>query len=399
MYLSLAFSKILGIQSCNINGLICYRGKLESFFQARPFYRPEQVRALQDSSHKIMEKEVFRGSNLKEFTWSDIRGRCHVMFHRDYVTSFPEGFAYDDIWICACRYAELAKNPFPYIGNWRQALGIDHPERPVTLIQRPMPIQLRRAHQIGYQNQGSDLYMQDTSNIPMALGAPSSYVGGADMYGHTSQQMALNVVPSKTIGQYLMSPDGNMSYYQSKNYEFVTPDIGAGGLPEDMTMMGKPLLAGRSILSLPPPLPNGAKLLQAILVEDIDRRHISIALGVEPMSHCMDLNPEVQTLRLRLVVDDLKKYDTLHEPNETKLYLYQNGNMLNVESETDPTVFTANLVPGLNSLEVWATYNCRADAGTVEAKQNAERYSLRGHAGSGIMQESQQYMIFALKHV
>ncbi|RKP10190.1 hypothetical protein THASP1DRAFT_28030 [Thamnocephalis sphaerospora] len=109
----------------------------EPLMIGRLFARPEKVPAA--FGRKIVEREVYKTLLSRDFTASDIRGKCYVMPLRDYHHCYPTDFAEEDVYVCNNRYSERATRPFPYIGDWRRSIGVDI-YRKVKMTARPTPV-------------------------------------------------------------------------------------------------------------------------------------------------------------------------------------------------------------------------------------------------------------------
>ena len=101
------------------------------------FLRPEQT--VHKASHKFMENEVFKTTNIVGHKVQDIIGRAYVLFIKDYIRGRPKGFNIEDVFVCESRYVEPGKT-FAKIKNWSTCLPekVRHQELDLILHDTPL---------------------------------------------------------------------------------------------------------------------------------------------------------------------------------------------------------------------------------------------------------------------
>ncbi|XP_046573937.1 protein polybromo-1-like isoform X7 [Haliotis rubra] len=70
--------------------------------QGNWFYRPNETFHL--ATRKFLEKEVFKSDIVTSIMLTQIIGRCHVMFVKEYFKFKPEGIPDKDVYVCESRY-------------------------------------------------------------------------------------------------------------------------------------------------------------------------------------------------------------------------------------------------------------------------------------------------------
>ncbi|KAG7267016.1 hypothetical protein CRUP_028263 [Coryphaenoides rupestris] len=99
------------------------------------FYRPSETFHL--ATRKFLEKEVFKSDYYNKVPINRVRGKCMVMFVKDYFKLQPEGYQPDDVYICESRYTARIKT-FKKIKVWAV------PVASVRLLQRDVPLPVVR---------------------------------------------------------------------------------------------------------------------------------------------------------------------------------------------------------------------------------------------------------------
>uniref|UniRef100_A0A8C5FBT8 Polybromo 1, like n=1 Tax=Gadus morhua TaxID=8049 RepID=A0A8C5FBT8_GADMO len=99
------------------------------------FYRPSETFHL--ATRKFLEKEVFKSDYYNKVPISRVRGKCMVMFVKDYFKLHPEGYRAEDVYICESRYTARNKT-FKKIKVWAM------PVTSVRLAQRDTPLPVVR---------------------------------------------------------------------------------------------------------------------------------------------------------------------------------------------------------------------------------------------------------------
>ncbi|XP_050414822.1 protein polybromo-1 isoform X3 [Patella vulgata] len=83
--------------------------------QGNWFYRPGETYHLQ--TRKFLEKEVFKSDIVTTIAMSQIWGKCHVMFVKDYFKFKPMVMTDKDVYVCESRYSNRHR-AFKKIKNW-----------------------------------------------------------------------------------------------------------------------------------------------------------------------------------------------------------------------------------------------------------------------------------------
>ncbi|XP_078104799.1 polybromo 1, like isoform X5 [Sander vitreus] len=99
------------------------------------FYRPSETFHL--ATRKFLEKEVFKSDYYNKVSISKVRGKCVVLFVKDYFKMQPEGYRAEDVYICESRYAARNKS-FKKIKIWAM------PVSSVKLVPREVPLPVVR---------------------------------------------------------------------------------------------------------------------------------------------------------------------------------------------------------------------------------------------------------------
>src|SRR5205814_1190439 len=79
----------------------------EHWIYGRWFFRPFETFHI--ASKKFLEKEVFKSDSFNSTPLSQVVGKCHVMFVKDYFRSKPQEFDDKDVYVCESRYFTRAK--------------------------------------------------------------------------------------------------------------------------------------------------------------------------------------------------------------------------------------------------------------------------------------------------
>ncbi|XP_034725671.1 polybromo 1, like isoform X4 [Etheostoma cragini] len=99
------------------------------------FYRPRETFHL--ATRKFLEKEVFKSDYYNKVSISKVRGKCVVLFVKDYFKMQPEGYRAEDVYICESRYTARNKS-FKKIKIWAM------PASSVKLVPREVPLPVVR---------------------------------------------------------------------------------------------------------------------------------------------------------------------------------------------------------------------------------------------------------------
>ncbi|XP_054473332.1 polybromo 1, like isoform X5 [Anoplopoma fimbria] len=99
------------------------------------FYRPSETFHL--ATRKFLEKEVFKSDYYNKVSISKVRGKCVVLFVKDYFKMQPEGYRAEDVYICESRYAARNKS-FKKIKIWAMNMSS------VKLVARELPLPVVR---------------------------------------------------------------------------------------------------------------------------------------------------------------------------------------------------------------------------------------------------------------
>ncbi|KAM7006553.1 polybromo 1, like isoform 2-T2 [Tautogolabrus adspersus] len=99
------------------------------------FYRPSETFHL--ATRKFLEMEVFKSDYYNKASISKVRGKCVVMFVKDYFKMQPEGYRAEDVYICESRYTARTKF-FKKIKIWAM------PASSVKLLPRDVPLPVVR---------------------------------------------------------------------------------------------------------------------------------------------------------------------------------------------------------------------------------------------------------------
>ncbi|CAL8338081.1 unnamed protein product [Merluccius merluccius] len=99
------------------------------------FYRPSETFHL--ATRKFLEKEVFKSDCCNKVPISRVRGKCMVMFVKDYFKLQPEGYRAEDVYICESRYT-VRNKAFKKIKVWTMHVNS------VRLSQRDVPLPVVR---------------------------------------------------------------------------------------------------------------------------------------------------------------------------------------------------------------------------------------------------------------
>ncbi|XP_061146646.1 polybromo 1, like isoform X3 [Syngnathus typhle] len=99
------------------------------------FYRPRETFHM--ATRKFLENEVFKSDYYNRVSFSQVLGKCVVMFVKDYFKLQPEGFKAEDVYVCESRYTARCKL-FKKIKIWAV------PPSPVRFIPRDVPLPVVR---------------------------------------------------------------------------------------------------------------------------------------------------------------------------------------------------------------------------------------------------------------
>ncbi|CAG2166349.1 unnamed protein product [Oppiella nova] len=108
----------------------------EHWIYGRWFFRPFETFHI--ASKKFLEKEVFKSDSFNSTPMSQVVGKCHVMFVKDYFRSKPQDFEDKDVYVCESRYFTRAKT-FKKIKVWPflQNIALIPRETPLPMIRIP----------------------------------------------------------------------------------------------------------------------------------------------------------------------------------------------------------------------------------------------------------------------
>ncbi|XP_049589991.1 protein polybromo-1 isoform X1 [Syngnathus scovelli] len=99
------------------------------------FYRPRETFHM--ATRKFLENEVFKSDYYNRVSFSQVLGKCVIMFVKDYFKLQPEGFKAEDVYVCESRYTARCKL-FKKIKIWAV------PPSPVRFIPRDVPLPVVR---------------------------------------------------------------------------------------------------------------------------------------------------------------------------------------------------------------------------------------------------------------
>ncbi|XP_019864490.1 PREDICTED: protein polybromo-1-like [Amphimedon queenslandica] len=72
------------------------------------FFRPHETYHI--ASRKFFKQEVFKSDFYSSGLLSSVMGKCYVLFVKEYVKFFPQGFSEEDVYVCESRYMHKAKS-------------------------------------------------------------------------------------------------------------------------------------------------------------------------------------------------------------------------------------------------------------------------------------------------
>ncbi|XP_055608504.1 protein polybromo-1 isoform X2 [Uranotaenia lowii] len=142
------------------------------------FVRPYETYHL--ATRKFIEKEVFKSELHKAVPLSDVRGKCFVMYVKDYFKMRPEGFAENDVYVCESSYV-TARRVFKKLKFWNNTKGTE----PTNLVPREVPLEVKRVMSVfkerveKHKEELSELQMQEAM-VEKEKPNVSIYVNGAE---------------------------------------------------------------------------------------------------------------------------------------------------------------------------------------------------------------------------
>ncbi|RKO98529.1 hypothetical protein CXG81DRAFT_15811, partial [Caulochytrium protostelioides] len=91
------------------------------------FLRPSQT--MQRPTAKFMPNEVLKVNRQAHYRAADLRGRCAVLYVKDYIRGRPRGVPERDVYVCEQRYS-LTSRASSKIKHWTSTLpdGVRHPD-------------------------------------------------------------------------------------------------------------------------------------------------------------------------------------------------------------------------------------------------------------------------------
>ncbi|CAK6974228.1 polybromo 1%2C like isoform X2 [Scomber scombrus] len=99
------------------------------------FYRPSETFHL--ATRKFLEKEAFKSDYYNKVSISKVRGKCVVMFVKDYFKLQPEGYRAEDVYVCESRYTARNK-------SFKKIKIFAMPPSSVKLASREVPLPVVR---------------------------------------------------------------------------------------------------------------------------------------------------------------------------------------------------------------------------------------------------------------
>jgi protein polybromo-1 len=124
------------------------------------FFRPEET--FHVATRKFYEKELFKTELDHMVRLSHVRGKCYVMFVKDYVKSVPEGFDQDDVFVCESRYIRKMR-VFKKYKTW-SVQGSHHP----TFVKRSELFTIPRVPSVFLKTKedetGTESFQQETGS-------------------------------------------------------------------------------------------------------------------------------------------------------------------------------------------------------------------------------------------
>ncbi|KAJ3338878.1 hypothetical protein HDU93_008931 [Gonapodya sp. JEL0774] len=103
------------------------------------FLRPDQT--THHAGTKFYPRELLRTNHFEEYPATSLRGRCAVLWHRDYARGKPVGLREEDTYLYTSKYDEKGKNIYA-IKDW--ARGLPARAREVTLEPRAEPVKMEK---------------------------------------------------------------------------------------------------------------------------------------------------------------------------------------------------------------------------------------------------------------
>lgn len=117
------------------------------------FYRPEET--FHTATRKFLEKELFKSDYCASSKLSQVMGKCHVMFVKDYFKQKPENFKDEDVFVCESRYNVRTKT-FKKTKVWSV------PRSNITLVTREEPLQPKRVPSVFADNKENRVQPMET---------------------------------------------------------------------------------------------------------------------------------------------------------------------------------------------------------------------------------------------
>ncbi|KXS18468.1 Bromodomain-domain-containing protein [Gonapodya prolifera JEL478] len=118
-----------------------YRDKTNApYVHASWFLRPEQT--THHAGTRFYPRELLRTNHFEEYHVSSLRGRCAVLWHRDYARGKPRGIREEDTYLYTSKYDEKGKNIYA-IKDW--ARGLPARVREVILEPRQEPVKMEKS--------------------------------------------------------------------------------------------------------------------------------------------------------------------------------------------------------------------------------------------------------------
>ncbi|KAJ3603092.1 hypothetical protein NHX12_030836 [Muraenolepis orangiensis] len=124
------------------------------------FYRPSETFHL--ATRKFLETEVFKSDYYNKVPISRVRGKCMVMFVKDYFKLQPEGYRPEDVYICESRYTARNKS-FKKIKVWAM------PVTAVRLSQRQVPLPVVRVASMFAKPHQERLSAVEREDVPVEM--------------------------------------------------------------------------------------------------------------------------------------------------------------------------------------------------------------------------------------
>lgn len=128
----------------DIPGIICISrlytdSEKIQMMEGNTFFRPYETFHI--PTRRFMEQEVFKTDQHQSVSLNKIKGRCFVMYIRDYILKKPEGFEEKDVYVCESRYNTRARS-FKKIKIWNNFNG------DVRFVTREEPLEINRVQSV-----------------------------------------------------------------------------------------------------------------------------------------------------------------------------------------------------------------------------------------------------------